>query len=70
MAHDPRLLFKAKTCQYPPFAGVTRSCHCVQSPRHARNHAPLAICAEAFEAITSTLPLGSVGYENETRLKG
>ena len=26
----------------------------------------IAISAEAFEAITSTLPLGSVGYENET----
>jgi hypothetical protein len=38
----------------------------VQSPRHARNHAALAITQAAFEAIASTLPLGSVSYENET----
>ena len=36
----------------------------------ARNHAPLAITQVAFEAIASTLPLGSVGYENEVNERG
>ena len=30
----------------------------------------LAISVEAFEAITRTLPLGSVGYENKTNERG
>ena len=30
----------------------------------------IAITAEAFQAIAATLPLGSVGYENETNEKG
>ena len=30
----------------------------------------ITITAEAFEAIASTLPFGSVGYENELGLKG
>jgi hypothetical protein len=30
----------------------------------------LAINAEAFEAITATLPLGGVGYENATNERG
>jgi hypothetical protein len=30
----------------------------------------IAINAEAFEAIPSTLPLGSVGYENATNERG
>jgi hypothetical protein len=30
----------------------------------------IAISAEAFEAIARTLPLGSVGYENEANEKG
>jgi hypothetical protein len=30
----------------------------------------IAISAEAFEAIAATLPLGSVGYENETNERG
>ena len=30
----------------------------------------IAITVEAFEAIASTLPLGSVGYENEVTAKG
>lgn len=30
----------------------------------------IAITQAAFEAIAATLPLGSVGYENETNEKG
>jgi hypothetical protein len=30
----------------------------------------IAISVEAFEAIAATLPLGSVGYENETNEEG
>jgi hypothetical protein len=30
----------------------------------------IAITAEAFEAITRTLPLGSVGYEAEANERG
>jgi hypothetical protein len=30
----------------------------------------IAISVEAFEAIASTLPLGSVGHENETNEEG
>jgi len=30
----------------------------------------IAITAAAFEAITRTLPLGSVGYENKTNERG
>jgi hypothetical protein len=30
----------------------------------------IAITVEAFEAIASTLPLGSVGYENEANERG
>ena len=30
----------------------------------------IAISVEAFEAIARTLPLGSVGYENETNERG
>jgi hypothetical protein len=30
----------------------------------------IAIGVEAFEAIASTVPLGSVGYENETNEHG
>jgi hypothetical protein len=30
----------------------------------------IAISVEAFEAIAATLPLGSVGYENETNERG
>jgi hypothetical protein len=30
----------------------------------------IAISIEAFEAIARTLPLGSVGYENETNERG
>jgi hypothetical protein len=30
----------------------------------------IAISAEAFEAIARTLPLGSVGYENEANERG
>jgi hypothetical protein len=30
----------------------------------------IAITAEAFEAIARTLPLGSVGYENEVNERG
>jgi hypothetical protein len=30
----------------------------------------IAIGVEAFEAIAATLPLGSVGYENEANEKG
>jgi hypothetical protein len=30
----------------------------------------IAITAEAFEAITTTLPLGSVGFETEVDAKG
>ena len=30
----------------------------------------IAITAQAFEAIVTTLPLGSVGYENESTAKG
>jgi hypothetical protein len=30
----------------------------------------IAISVAAFDAITSTLPLGSVGYENETNERG
>jgi hypothetical protein len=30
----------------------------------------IAISAEAFEAIAATMPLGSVGYENERTAKG
>jgi hypothetical protein len=30
----------------------------------------IAISVEAFEAITATLPLGSVGYENKTDEQG
>ena len=30
----------------------------------------IAITVEAFEAIAQTLPLGSVGYENETNERG
>ena len=30
----------------------------------------IAITVEAFEAIASTLPLGSVGYENATTERG
>ena len=30
----------------------------------------IAIPVEAFEAIASTLPLGSVGYENEINERG
>jgi hypothetical protein len=30
----------------------------------------IAITIEAFEAIARTLPLGSVGYENEANEKG
>jgi hypothetical protein len=30
----------------------------------------IAISVEAFEAIARTLPLGSVGYENETTERG
>ena len=30
----------------------------------------IAISAEAFEAIAQTLPLGSVGYENEINERG
>jgi hypothetical protein len=30
----------------------------------------IAITVEAFEAIASTLPLGSVGYENEVNERG
>jgi hypothetical protein len=29
----------------------------------------IAITAEAFEAITATLPLGSIGYEAEATAK-
>jgi hypothetical protein len=30
----------------------------------------IAITVEAFDAICATLPLGSVGYENETNERG
>ena len=30
----------------------------------------IAITAEAFEAIAASMPLGSVGYENETNERG
>jgi hypothetical protein len=30
----------------------------------------IAISVEAFEAIAATLPLGSVGYENEINERG
>ena len=30
----------------------------------------IAVTAEAFEAIAATLPLGSVGYENEVNERG
>jgi hypothetical protein len=30
----------------------------------------IAITAEAFDAIAKTMPLGSVGYENEANAKG
>jgi hypothetical protein len=30
----------------------------------------IAITEAAFEAITATLPLGNVGYENQTNEKG
>jgi hypothetical protein len=30
----------------------------------------IAISVEAFEAIARTLPLGSVGYENEANERG
>ena len=30
----------------------------------------IAISVEAFEAIARTLPLGSVGYENQTNERG
>ena len=30
----------------------------------------IAITAEAFEAIAATMPLGSVGYENEADERG
>ena len=70
MAHDPRLLFKAKNLPIPAIRGRDALLPLRAKPEARPNHAPLAICAEAFEAITSTLPLGSVGYENETRLKG
>jgi hypothetical protein len=30
----------------------------------------IAISVEAFDAIAATLPLGSVGYENETNERG
>jgi hypothetical protein len=30
----------------------------------------IAITSAAFEAIAATLPLGSVGYENQTNEKG
>jgi hypothetical protein len=30
----------------------------------------IAITVEAFEVIAATLPLGSVGYENETNERG
>jgi len=30
----------------------------------------IAISREAFDAIAATLPIGSVGYENETTANG
>jgi hypothetical protein len=56
----------ANTCHYGNDAPAI-ACKARGTPR---NHAPLAITQAAFEAIASTLPLGSVSYENEANERG
>jgi hypothetical protein len=60
--HAKRLLIRARGNDAPAIACKARG-----TPR---NHAPLAISQAAFNAVTSTLPLGSVGYENATNERG
>jgi hypothetical protein len=51
----------------PDFRRTTiRTCRSARRQRMIR----IAITAEAFEAITRTLPLGSVGYEAEANERG
>ena len=44
-----------------------RRANCATEPPRSDPH---AITVEAFEAIASTLPLGSIGYENEINERG
>src|ERR1700692_2723187 len=70
MARDPRLPFHAKSLLIPAIHGNDAPAIACKARGTPRNHAPLAITQAAFEAIASTLPLGSVGYENKTNEKG
>jgi hypothetical protein len=70
MARDPHLLFHAKSLLIRAIHGNDAPAIACKARGTARNHAPLAITQVAFEAIARTLPLGSVGYENEVNERG
>ena len=70
MAHNPRLLFHAKNLLIRAIHGNDAPAIACKARGTPRNHAPLAITQAAFEAIASTLPLGSVSYENEANERG
>jgi hypothetical protein len=70
MARDPRLPFHAKSLLMRAIHGNDAPAIACKARCTPRNHAPLAITQAAFEAIASTLPLGSVSYENETNERG
>jgi hypothetical protein len=70
MARDPRLPFHAKSLLIRAIHGNDAPAIACKARGTPRNHAPLAITQAAFEAIASTLPLGSVSYENETNERG
>jgi hypothetical protein len=70
MARDPRLLFNAKSLLIRAIHGNDAPAIACKARGTPRNHAPLAITQAAFGAIASTLPLGSVSYENEANERG
>jgi hypothetical protein len=70
MARDPRVLFHAKSLLIRAIHGNDAPAIAFKARGAPRNHAPLAITQTAFEAIASTLPLGSVSYENEANERG
>ena len=79
MAHTPRLLFHAKSLLIRAIHGNDTPAIACKARGTPRNHAPLADpkggvlatsrCAP-HRRTCATLPLGSVGYENETNERG